>query len=190
MAGTNFLQFNPTSANQDDDAAYTADPLRSGGITLDAVMSSPLANKLFYQLSTMALAIANAMVAAGQNAQDASAATLSANFTTFIKFLAAAATQLIVLAFSSTPVFDASQGSGFEMTLSAAVTASTLENVSPGQIITFVLKQDGTGSHTFAWPSNVKGAGDIIADANSASVQAFYVDSTLVARPLTIMTQS
>jgi len=81
---TNFLQWNPTEANQETDAEYTADTLRAGGATVDALFPSPLANKLFFQASTMAAAIAQFMVAQGISASDSNLATLADNISTAI----------------------------------------------------------------------------------------------------------
>src|SRR5579872_6148929 len=71
MPGTNnFLQFNPTAANQDTDAQYAAEALLTGGIPTNAIMSSQLGNKLFYQLTTWVAAMAAMMAAKGYNVSD------------------------------------------------------------------------------------------------------------------------
>lgn len=189
-AATNFLQWNPGSANQESDATYLADSLRSGGATVNAILGSPLANKLFYQASTMVTAIADAMVAQGINASDVSLSTLANNFLAFVQKTAAALTAQVVVAFSATPAFDASQGSSFDMTLTGNVSGSTLINLVAGQLISFIIKQDGTGGRTFVWPTNVLGAGTVDPTASATSSQLFIVDSTLTARPLGIQTSS
>lgn len=64
MAGSNnFLQWNPAAANQETDAAYTSDTTRSGGAGSGSIFPSVVANKLFYQISTMVAAFAAAMAA-------------------------------------------------------------------------------------------------------------------------------
>lgn len=78
--------------------------------------------------------------------------------------------------FSATPTFDASASGSFTMTLTGNVTSSSVTNPTTGQMITFILKQDATGSRTFAWPSNFKGASNIGPDANVYSVQSFIYD--------------
>lgn len=78
MASTNFEQWNPGQANQQDDATYLADPQRTGGAPLDAIFASPLANKLFYQLTTFVTAFANMLVAKGYSPSDANLAVLTA----------------------------------------------------------------------------------------------------------------
>jgi hypothetical protein len=70
---------------------------------------------------------------------------------------------LTPVSYSATPAFTVSASSTpqvFTMTLSGNVTSSTLATTSAmaGQQIGFILTQDGTGAHTFAWPSNVLGA--------------------------------
>lgn len=74
----NFLQWNPTAANQEADAAYAADSQRSGGATTDAIFASNLGNKLFYQLSTFVAAMAAALTAKGYVTNDGSASPSTA----------------------------------------------------------------------------------------------------------------
>lgn len=84
-----------------------------------------------------------------------------------------------VVAFSATPVFDASAAASFLITLTGNVTSSSIINPTTGQIITFVITQDATGSRTFAWPSNLRGASNIGNEANSVSVQSFLYAGTV-----------
>lgn len=70
---------------------------------------------------------------------------------------------LTPVSYSATPAFTVSASSTpqvFTMTLAGNVASSTLTTASAmaGQQIGFILTQDGTGAHTFAWPSNVLGA--------------------------------
>lgn len=84
-----------------------------------------------------------------------------------------------VIPFTATPVFDiASEGSGFEMTLTGNVTSSSIINLNPGIIVVFEFRQDATGGRTFTWPINVLGGADIGAGPNERTVQAFYSDNT------------
>lgn len=77
MAGTNnFLQWNPGTANQENDAAYVADSARSGGAGTGSIFASQTANKLFFQISTMVAAIAAMMAAKNYNMQDGNFANL------------------------------------------------------------------------------------------------------------------
>src|ERR1035441_1010823 len=86
-------------------------------------------------------------------------------------------TQVVTL--SATPVFDASTGSGFKITLTSSftVTSSTLINTAADQTTSsFMIVQDSTGSHPFVWPSNVHNPGTVSPAANSRSTQQFMVD--------------
>lgn len=85
---------------------------------------------------------------------------------------------LVATAFTATPVFDASAGSSFTITLTGAVTSSSVTNPTAGQTITFIITQDGSGSHAFAFPANFKGATVIDSAANHVSVQSFIWDGS------------
>lgn len=83
--------------------------------------------------------------------------------------------------FSATPTFNAALGNSFKIILTGDVTSSTLSNALAGQLLVFVIVQDGTGNHAFAWPSNVLGGASIIdvaAAANSVVVQMFHYDGS------------
>jgi hypothetical protein len=85
--------------------------------------------------------------------------------------------------FSATPTIDASLGEAYQLTLTANVTSSTISNATTGQLLRVILVQDGTGSRTFAWPSNVKWNGGGAAPtlqtaANSVDVFEFYYNGT------------
>lgn len=83
-----------------------------------------------------------------------------------------------VVTFSSTPTFNAALGNAFKLTLTGAVTSSTLANATAGQFLLFQIIQDATGGRTFVWPTNVKGAMPIDTTANRVNVQLFYFDGT------------
>ena len=84
------------------------------------------------------------------------------------------------VSFSATPVFDASTFpfAFFQLTLTGDVTSSTVTNLTTGQRVTFLIKQDGTGNHAFAFPAICRGASAIGPDANSVSIQEFVYDGT------------
>jgi hypothetical protein len=84
---------------------------------------------------------------------------------------------LVSTSFSVTPVFDASAGGSFAITLTGNVTSSSVTNPFAGATITFIITQDGTGGRTFVWPTNFRGASNIGPDANSVTVQSFIYDS-------------
>ena len=78
---------------------------------------------------------------------------------------------------SATPVFDASKGLEFKITLSADVSSSTFINGNLGpSIIVFRIVQNSVGGYSFAWPSNVRNGGKVNKTANARSLQMFAVD--------------
>lgn len=78
MSGTtNFKNFDVAAANIQSDATYSADATRTGGITTGEVMSSPLGNKLFYQVSTGITALMEMLANKGYSTSDASLSTLA-----------------------------------------------------------------------------------------------------------------
>jgi hypothetical protein len=94
----------------------------------------------------------------------------------------------VVVSFSATPTFNASQGSSFDITLTGNVTSSTLSNTVAGQKITFVVVQDVTGGRTFAWPANVFNGGIVDTTANAINIQTFVVRANGNAYPISPMT--
>ena len=70
LPDTNFLQWNPTATNQENDGSYTTDAQRTGGAAVGTPFPSLTANKLFYQLSTFVSALAFAMVSKGYSPVD------------------------------------------------------------------------------------------------------------------------
>ena len=80
--------------------------------------------------------------------------------------------------FSATPTFDGSMNRTFVMTLTGNVTSSTFTNGVDGLHYIFLIRQDSSGLHSFAWPSNVKGAVSIpiTSLANTAAAQSFSYD--------------
>ena len=92
---------------------------------------------------------------------------------------------LTPVAYSATPAFTVSASSTpqvFAMTLTGNVTSSTLTTTSAmaGQQIGFILIQDGTGAHTFAWPSNVLGACAISGTASISTTVTGIFDGSNV----------
>ena len=83
------------------------------------------------------------------------------------------------VAYSATPAFDASLGDRQVITLTANVTSSTLANAQIGQVLNFLICQDGTGAHTFVWPAAPAGAmlGAVVigATAGKCTAQNFSV---------------
>jgi hypothetical protein len=85
---------------------------------------------------------------------------------------------LITVPFAANPIFDASKGLEFKLTLTGNVSSSSFINGTLGpSIIAFRIVQDGTGGRTFTWPSNVRDGGVVNPAANARSVQLFAVDT-------------
>lgn len=77
MGTNNFLVFNPAAANQETDVVYASDPLRTGGAPVDAIVPSPLLNKVLHQTSAIAQAIGQLLAdVTGQTINDSNVTTL------------------------------------------------------------------------------------------------------------------
>lgn len=85
---------------------------------------------------------------------------------------------LQLLTYSATPVCDAAHFATFEITLTGDA-APTISGQTAGQLLTFIIHQDGTGGHNWTWPGAVFGGGAIDPDASSTSTQSFRVSSAL-----------
>ena len=198
MAGsTNFLQWNPGQANQETDAQYSTDAQRTGGATMSSIFSSITANKLFYQLSTMVSALAQMLANKGYTVSDNNYANLInvlANLITQVELITSVTSimrRVVAVPWSATPTFDASLGDIFDFSMQADVTSSTLTNVADGQILTFLLRQNATGGHAFAYPSQIASASAPDGGSNAVSIQRFvYRSSDGKARPISPMVVS
>jgi hypothetical protein len=80
MPTSNFQIWDQSQTNIQADGSYGSDPQRLNGAAVNGLFGSPLANKLFYQLSVMVAAIGQAMVAKGYD-------TLDSNFTNLVTSL-------------------------------------------------------------------------------------------------------
>lgn len=86
----------------------------------------------------------------------------------------------VTTAFSTTPTFTANSNTATTLliTLTGNVASSTLAGATTGQILTFRICQDGTGSRAFVFPANVLGNGTVSATASLCSNQDFRFDGT------------
>ncbi len=176
---TNILQFNPGQANQETDAAYSADSMRTGGAALDSVPASNLFNKFAYQVTTLAAALAQSLANKGYTIDDTSLSTLTST-------LSALLTQadlnlgLQNIAYTASPAWNARANSTFEMaTLTGNVTAPTITGLVSGQRLIFIWHQSTAGGNTILYPSNFYGWSQISSVASSINVQEFIVSSAL-----------
>jgi len=85
---------------------------------------------------------------------------------------------LATVAFSATPIFDASTASTFKLTLTGNVTSSTLTNAVAGEPLAFEVCQDATGGRTFVPPATVQGWVTIPIGANACVLETFIYDGT------------
>jgi hypothetical protein len=171
-----------TSANAtvDTQANFVGSGYQLNGFQ-DGIADPAQCNKVWRQSSMAASALANAVaqILDINILDDGNIDALTANVIAAIKGAATGvvngANGLVTVAFSATPVFDASQGSTFEITLTGNVTSSTIINFSPGQKLTLIVKEDSIGGHTFSPPTS--SMSPISTAANVTNVQTFIVDS-------------
>ena len=84
MTTTNFVQFNTSKNNMQNDQQYQSNNTRINGLTT-GLADSKLHNKLFYQLSTLSTAIASFINNKGYDANDDNLSTLIDNLTNALK---------------------------------------------------------------------------------------------------------
>lgn len=174
MAGsTNFLQFNPGAANQENDSTYAADSQRAGGVINGQIFNDVLANKAFYQWSTFIAALANALANKGYSPNDTSLSALESVLANMVTF-ADLRTGLTSVASATTMAFNAAGTNGFDVVLGGNVTSSTLSGQQIGQILTFVIVQ-GSTPFSFSPPSNINEWIAVPVTANTVWVQQFIV---------------
>ena len=70
MGSTNFLPFNENGHNQEADAAYASDSLRTNGAPSGSILPSNNYNKTIYQAAMMISALAAALTSKGYSPQD------------------------------------------------------------------------------------------------------------------------
>jgi hypothetical protein len=181
-------------SNVDSQANFVGSGYQTIGFTAGIAVSKQL-NKVWRQSSMVAACIAN-FISQTLNINvldDGNSGNLLANFlaalTTFVG--ASVAPAITVVAFSANPVFNCAgrQAMNFQITLTGNVVAPVINGVVAGMVVNFIIKQDGAGGHTFAWPGSVPGA-NIDGTANAANCQGFIADAGAVLHPLTPMTVS
>lgn len=86
----------------------------------------------------------------------------------------------VTVAYSATPTFPGATATDmtFEITLTGAVSSSTLSGITKGAHVIFVIIQDSSGGRTFAWPTNVKNAQSVDPTINARCIQEFIYDGT------------
>ena len=175
MATSNFLPFNPTEANQLNDAAYLTDATRTGGAGVDAIWPSASANKTLHQVSTGIAALMQMMANKGFTVSDAS---LSALTTQLSNILTTSDIQngLQSVAWASILSLNATRYNGFEIGLSGS-TSLFISGQVAGQVIVLLFAQDGSGGHAVNYPGNIVGGAQPDQAANTISCQIFKVNA-------------
>lgn len=80
----------------------------------------------------------------------------------------------------SDPVFDGSDYTSWQLTMTGDTTGAVVQNVVDGNLYTFILIQDATGGHSFEWPANVFNATPVNRAPNGTTIQTFVaLDDTL-----------
>lgn len=174
MATNNFLQWDPALTNAESDAVYLADTTRSGGALTGQLLPSPLGNKAFYQWSTFVAAFSEMMKDKGFDMSDADFATLVAQLTNVLT-TADFEDSIEIVPYATSITFNAAAAKAFDLTLTGNVSTTNLANTSPGQILTFIVVQDGTGNRAFPWPPQLSFVAPICPQANSITIQQFIV---------------
>lgn len=176
------VDFLPVATSVGNNADTQANFIGSGYQTLgfmNGVAQPFQANKIWRQGSMIAAAVANFIsnMLSISVLDDGNISNLITNLTNAIYQAARnAASTIVSVTFSATPVFDASQGNIFEIVLTGNVTSSTLVNLTAGQRLIFIVKQDATGGRAFVPPANLP-LTPIGSTASQTSVQEFIVDS-------------
>lgn len=178
MATTDLLQWNPTQANQENNAQYAADPTRAGGAVDPTIFLAILGNKAFYQWSTYLTALFTAFAAKGFTTSDSNFSTLAAqcaNFVTTADLFGAVA----VTAYAPTLALNAAKLNGFYVSgMTGDLTISGVSGLTSGQLVLMWYQQDGVGGHTVTFPSVFVNAVQPDPAANSVSAQWFGYDAT------------
>jgi hypothetical protein len=174
MGSSNFQLFNPTLSNQETDAEYASDTLRSGGIQTDDILPSPFLNKVWYQPVTGVWSLMQMMANKGFTVSDANPTTLA---TVLANILTTADIKLPGqnVSYTSSLNFDCGAYNGFYCVLSGSVTSLTLSGGTLFQIVTIAFNQGGAGGFTVAWPSNVLSPGVPSPVAGKTSMQQFWL---------------
>jgi hypothetical protein len=177
-------------ANVDTQANFDNSGYQEVGFTSGLTSSAQL-NKVLRQATMPGAALANFIsnTLGIPILDDGNLPELITNLTDAINAAASGTqTRIVSVPFSATPVFDASQGSTFEITLTGNVTSSTLINVVSGTRLLFIVNQDSVGGHAFVPPAILPMAA-ISTTASKRNVQAFIVNlaaQVLVDTPLTV----
>ena len=175
MATSNFLQFNPTLANQETDAEYLVDSTRTGGAGVDAIWPSTSANKTLYQASTAITALMQMMANKGFTVSDAALATLTTQLSNILT-TADILSNLQSVSWASSIALNAARYNGFQIALFGN-SALSISGQTVGQLIVLLFAQDGTGGRTVTYSGSFVGGAQPDPTASTISGQIFKVNA-------------
>jgi hypothetical protein len=162
-----------SGSNVDTQAAFAGSGYQTAGFQNGTAFPNQ-ANKCWRQASMMAAALAT-FISNNLNINILDDGNLPVLITNLTSALRNANASILAMTFNPAAVFDASQASKFEMTLTGNINP-TLVNTIPGQELRFVIHQDGVGGRVFTPPSNLP-MDPISPTAGSTSTQSFVVQS-------------
>lgn len=93
--------------------------------------------------------------------------------------------QLLIIPWTESPMFPGDAFTAWQITLNGTTDGAQLANLSPGNLYTFIIIQDGAGNHLFYWPTSGSQTGPgrtfngaaINMEANSMTIQTFVCDA-------------
>lgn len=89
--------------------------------------------------------------------------------------------QLQVIPYSSVPWFYGDQSTAWQITLTGDVINIGLANIQPGNLYTFIIKQDSVGGHKFLWaspPNELYNSTAVDKRPNATTIQTFVADES------------
>lgn len=150
---SNFLQFNPGSANQESDTEYLTDAQRLGGFAAQQLLPSRLHNKILFQCAQFLYAFTQMMLAKGYAMVDTDAGALQGQLANVLTN-ADLRSLLTVQTFNANPVFNFTNTDAIQMVLSGNITP-TFAGLPAGRRGRLILIQDGTGGRTITYPGTM-----------------------------------
>lgn len=83
--------------------------------------------------------------------------------------------QLLIVPWASDVQFPGDEYLTYRLMLTDDVTSSEITNPQPGNLYTFIIAQDSTGNHLFAWPSICVNPPQIYPPPNGVTIQTFVM---------------
>ena len=178
---SNFLTFNPASANQETDAAYATDATRTGGAGVDAVWPSVSANKTLKQSTIFPAAFGQMMAAKGFTVSDADQNALAAVLANVVT-TADQRGGLQTVTWASSLALNAASHTNFQITLGGD-TALSATGQAAGDTVTLLLAQDATGGRVVTYGAGFAAGWQLDATPNTLSVVTFKTNAALLLEP-------